>query len=81
MHVINVLLLNAQPVTFPHAKQKPEAMESLAIFAFGYKQFISHLSCHGEGYYLLEQVAVLQKGHAGRGHLCRIEKSFGLSTI
>lgn len=31
MHVINVLLLNAQPVTFPHAKQKPEAMESLAI--------------------------------------------------
>lgn len=49
--------------------------------AFGYKQFISHLSCHGEGYYLLEQVAVLQKGHAGRGHLCRIEKSFGLSTI
>lgn len=33
------------------------------------------------GYYLLEQVAVLQKDHAGMGHLCRREKQFVLSTI
>lgn len=83
-HAINILILNAHPDRFlsSHMQiKKSEARETLEIFVSGYKLFISYLPCHQKGYYLLEQVVVLQKDHAGMGHLCRIERSFVLSTI
>jgi len=83
MHVINILILNVHPVRFLSSHMQTKHLKPGKPWKslFGYKLFISYLSCHPKGYYLLEQVVVLQKDHAGMGHLCRIEKSFVLSTI
>lgn len=55
---------------FPHANQKSEAMETF-IFPLCLATNCLYHSCPviKKGYYLLEQVVVQQKDHAGMGHL------------